>query len=75
MSSLPARRQQADVSGALERARERDEVLVLYAHGITRDGTKDPHNISGEQLEALLARAAALRLPIIGLDELDGLGR
>ena len=64
-----------DVSGALERARERDEVLVLYAHGITRDGTKDPHNISGEQLEALLARAAALRLPVIGFDELDGLGR
>jgi hypothetical protein len=66
----------ADVSGALERARERDEVLVLYAHDITPDDAKkDPHNITLGQLEAILVRAAELNLPVIGFDELDGLGR
>ena len=66
----------ADVSGALERARDRDEVLVLYAHDITPDDAKkDPHNITLGQLEAILARAAELNLPVIGFDELDGLGR
>ena len=66
----------ADVSGALERARDRDEVLVLYAHNITPDDAKkDPHNVTLGQLEAILARAAELNLPVIGFDELDGLGR
>ena len=59
-----------------ERARDRDEVLVLYAHDITPDDAKkDPHNITLGQLEAILARAAELNLPVIGFDELDGLGR
>jgi peptidoglycan/xylan/chitin deacetylase (PgdA/CDA1 family) len=64
----------ADVSGALERARERDEVLVLYAHDITSDDAKkDPHNITRGQLEEILSRAAALDIPVIGFDELDSI--
>ena len=66
----------ADVSGALERARERDEVLVLYAHDITPDDAKkDPHHITRGQLESILSCAAELEIPVIGFDELDGLGR
>ena len=63
-----------DVTGALERARDRDEVLVLYAHDITADDAKkDPHNITRGQLDAILARAAALDIPVIGFDELDSI--
>ena len=60
-----------DVTGALERARDRDEVLVLYAHDITADDAKkDPHNITRGQLDAILSRAAELNIPVIGFDEL-----
>ena len=60
-----------DVTGALERARDRDEALVLYAHDITADDAKkDPHNITRGQLDAILSRAAALDIPVIGFDEL-----
>ena len=63
-----------DVKGALERARDRDEVLVLYAHDITADDAKtDPHNITRGQLDAILTRAAALDIPVIGFDELDSI--
>ncbi len=56
--------------------RDRDEVLVLYAHDITPDDAKkNPHHITRGQLEAILSRAAELDLPVIGFDEFDGLGR
>ena len=65
-----------DVTGALERARDRDEALVLYAHDITSDDAKkDPHNITRGQLDAILSRAAALGVPVIGFDELDSVRR
>jgi len=63
-----------DVSGALERARDRDEVLVLYAHDITADDAKkDPHNITRGQLDAILIRAAELGVPAVGFDDLDSI--
>ena len=65
-----------DVTGALERARDRDEVLVLYAHDITADDAKkDSHNITRGQLEGILSRAAALDIPVIGFDELGSIRR
>ena len=55
-------------------ARDRDEVLVLYAHDITADDAKkDPHNIRRGQLEEILSRAAALEIPVVGFDELDSI--
>ena len=55
-------------------ARDRDEVLVLYAHDITADDAKkDPHNITRGQLEEILTRAAALNIPVIGFDELGSI--
>ena len=63
-----------DVAGALRRAAERNEILVLYAHDIRNDGGRDPHDISGEQLESILSAAGELGLPVIGFDELDDAG-
>lgn len=61
----------ADVEEAIRRIRDRDEVLVLYAHNIRNDGVKDCHDISSEQLEAILAYAYTQGVPVIGLDELS----
>lgn len=61
----------ADIEGVIRRVRERDEVVVLYAHNIRNDGVKDSHDISSEQLEAILEMAYSLGVPVIGLDELS----
>lgn len=61
----------ADVEEAIRRIRDRNEVLVLYAHNIRNDGVKDCHDISSEQLEAILAYSYTQGVPVIGLDELS----
>lgn len=59
-----------DVSGALARAAERNEVFVLYTHNVRTDGKCDPHDISPAQLEFLLHEAMSYGVLVLGFDEL-----
>lgn len=61
---------ESDVTGALERVRERNEFLCLYAHDIRFDAKMTDNDISVSQLEFVLSCAAKLGIPAKGFDEL-----
>ena len=61
----------SDVIGALERVRERNELVCIYAHDI-RDAAKASSNdITVGQLEFVLSAAAKLGVSAMGFDELQ----
>ena len=62
-----------DVCGALERAQGEGSALCLYSHAIEDSDSQtaaDSHNMTVAQLTAILDKAVALGLDIVGFDEL-----
>lgn len=67
-----------DVFGALERAQGEGSALCLYSHAIENSDSQtaaDSHNMTVAQLTAILDKAVALGLDIVGFDELPSVVR